>query len=75
MPNSNGPAESFDSDPPIVIQGGGSVDMDVPSKFKEKSSGSKGKRFKHDIGNLVSIVIDGKTTPLNKNSRIEINYE
>jgi hypothetical protein len=63
-------------DPPIIIQGGGSVEVDLPSKFKEKSSSAAGKKFKSDTSNLVSIQID-EDTPivLNKNSKITINFE
>ena len=63
-------------DPPIIVHGGGSVDVDLPPKFKEQSSGAQGKKFKSDTNNLVSIQIDdGKPIPVNKNSKITINFE
>ncbi len=65
-----------ESDRPIIVQGGGSVELDVPPKFKEKSSGSHGKKFKSDTNNLASLQIDnGKPITLNKNSKIVINFE
>ena len=70
------PVLAAEGDKPIIVQGGGSVDLDVPSKFKEKSSGPNGKKFKSDTNNLASIQIDdGKPIPLNKNSKIIINFE
>ncbi|MDT7604113.1 MAG: hypothetical protein QOF61_2110 [Acidobacteriota bacterium] len=71
----SGGAPLDDSDPPIIIQGGGSVDMFVPGKFKEKTSGPKGKGFKNDLGNLASIEIDGSITiALKSTSKIVIYY-
>ncbi len=70
------PELAAEGDRPIIVQGGGSVDVDVPPKFKEKSSGPNGKNFKSDTNNLASIQIDdGKPIPLNKNSKIIINFE
>ncbi len=65
-----------DGDRPIIVQGGGSVDLDLPPKFKEKSSGPDGKKFKSDTNNLVSVQIDnGKPISVSKNSKITINFE
>lgn len=73
--SSVGGAPALDADPPIIIQGGGSIYMDVPPKFKEKSSGPGGKKFKHDLGYLDSIVIDDTVTiKLNPTSKIVVNY-
>jgi hypothetical protein len=70
-----GGVAALEADPPIIIQGGGSIDLDVPSKFKEKSSGPNGKKFKNDLGNLESIVIDDAVTiKLKPTSKIVINY-
>jgi hypothetical protein len=64
------------TDPPIVVQGGGSIDLDVPEKFKEKGSEKKGGKFKGETQNLVSVVIDGgEPIPVNTTSRIEIHYK
>jgi hypothetical protein len=66
---------ALEADPPIVVQGGGSIDMDVPSKFKEKSSGPHGKKFKNEFGDLDSVVIDDAVTiKLKPTSKIVINY-
>ncbi|HEX8423546.1 MAG TPA: hypothetical protein VF634_09045, partial [Pyrinomonadaceae bacterium] len=62
------------SDPPIIIQGGGSVEVDVPAGFNAQLGG--GKKFKNDNVNLVSIQIDENTPiTLNKNSKITITYK
>jgi hypothetical protein len=59
------------SDPPIIIQGGGSVEVDVPTSFTERT----GKKFKNDNVNLISLQIDENTPiTLNKNSKITITY-
>jgi hypothetical protein len=66
---------ALEADPPIVIQGGGSIDMDVPPKFKEKSSSPSGKKFKNEFGDLDSVVIDDAVTiKLKPTSKIVINY-
>ncbi|MCA1630087.1 MAG: hypothetical protein LC785_13055 [Acidobacteria bacterium] len=63
-------------DPPIVVQGGGSIDVDIPEKFKEKGSGKKGGKYKGDTQSLVSVVIDGGAPiHVNATSKIEINYK
>lgn len=70
-----GGVAALEADPPIVIQGGGSIDMDVPPRFKEKSTGPKGKKFKDDLGTLDSVVIDDAVTiKLKPTSKIVINY-
>jgi hypothetical protein len=64
------------TDPPIIIQGGGSIDVDVPEKFKEKGSGKKGGKYKGETQNLVSVVIDGGAPiTVKADSKIEINYK
>ena len=68
--------QAAESDPPIIVQGGGSVDLDLPPKFKEQSSGPQGKKFKSDTNNLASIQIDnGTPIPVNRNSKITIYFE
>lgn len=68
--------QAAEADPPIIIQGGGSVDLDLPVQYKEKSKDSKYKKYKSDTGNLASIQIDGgKPISLNKKSKIIINFE
>ena len=68
--------QAAEADRPIIVSGGGSVDLDLPSKFKERSSGPEGKKFKSDTNNLASVQIDGgKPIRLNRNSRIVINFE
>jgi len=68
--------QAAEADRPIIVQGGGSVVLDLPPKFKERSSGPNGKKFKSDTNNLASIQIDGgKPISLNKNSEIIINFE
>ena len=64
-----------ESDPPIIIQGGGSVELDLPVQYKEKSKDSKYKKYKSDTGNLASIEIDGQSYSLTPKSRIVINFK
>ncbi|HLL76669.1 MAG TPA: hypothetical protein VK421_15550 [Pyrinomonadaceae bacterium] len=60
---------------PIIIQGGNSVDVEVPSKFKENGSGKQGGKFRNPNQNLISLTIDGgEPIALQANSRIEITY-
>jgi hypothetical protein len=61
------------SDPPILIQGGGSIDIDVPAGFTEQGGT---KRFKNDKVNLVSLQINEDTPiTLNKDDKITITYK
>jgi hypothetical protein len=63
-----------ESDPPIIIQGGGSVDIDVPTGFNAQLEG--GKNFKNEKVNLVSLQINEDTPiPLNKTDKIKITYK
>lgn len=62
-------------DPPIIVSGGGSVELDLPIQYKEKSKDSKYKKYKSDTGNLASIEIDGKSYPLTPTSKIVINFK
>lgn len=62
-----------DVDPPIIVQGGGSVDIDVPAGFTAPT-GSK--KFKNDKVNLVSLQINEDTPiTLNKGDKIRITYK
>jgi hypothetical protein len=68
------------SDPPIIIQGGGSVDIDVPTSFTQVPPASyvegSGKNFKNTKVNLVSLQINEDTPiTLNKNDKIKITYK
>lgn len=67
--NAGGSPLPAEGDPPIIVSGG-SVMLDVPAGFTE----GKPKKFKHP-GKLDHIIIDGKSQPLNRNSRIEIHYK
>ena len=72
MSNPNPPAP--EGDPPIIIQGGSSVNIIVPASFNAQTG--TGKDFKNDQVNLVSLQIDENTPiPLNKNSKITITYK
>ena len=63
-------------DPPIIIQGGSSVSIIVPTDFNEQASSGKEKDLKNGNVNLVSLQIDENTPiPLNKNSKIKIGYK
>ena len=73
-----------EGDRPIIIQGGGSVDIVVPENFNEQAggeylqtvTGGNEKKFKNDHANLVSLQIDENTPiPLNRNSKITITYK
>lgn len=62
------------ADTPIIVTGGGSIDVDLPTNFKGQGIGSKGNKFKHGIGTLQSLQIDGGTPiPLKPTSTITIN--
>jgi hypothetical protein len=70
-------------DPPIIIQGGGSVNIIVPPDFNEQTGSgydpavtAKEKDFKNSNVNLVSLQIDEDTPiTLNKNAKITITYK
>ncbi|MCA1567019.1 MAG: hypothetical protein LC803_15490 [Acidobacteria bacterium] len=72
-----------EGDPPIIVQGGGSVSIIVPPNFSEQTissylqtGGGHGKDFKNDGVHLISLQIDEDTPiPLNKNAKITINYK
>ena len=72
-----------EGDPPIIVQGGGSVNITIPPNFSEQpsgtyqqASGGHGKGFKNDHVHLVSLQIDGNTPiALNKDAKITINYK
>lgn len=65
-----------ESDPPIIIQGGGSVQITVPPKFKEHGSSPNGKHFRDDTGSLASIQInEDAPITLNRDDKITIYYE
>ena len=69
----NEPIPAAESDPPIIIHGGGSVDIDVPANFYDTGTG---KKFKNDKVNLVSLQIDEEEPiALKKNSKITIICE
>jgi hypothetical protein len=54
------PSPTAGADPPIIVDGGGSIVVDMPPKFKDKGSApSGGKKFKHDLGDLASMEITG----------------
>jgi hypothetical protein len=58
-------------DPPIIVQGGGSVEVDVPAGF----TGGTGKKFKNANVNLVSIQInEDAPIPLSAGDKISITY-
>ncbi|HEX8633206.1 MAG TPA: hypothetical protein VF703_03540 [Pyrinomonadaceae bacterium] len=63
-----------EGDPPIIIQGGGSVNITVPANFNAQTG--SGRDFKNDHVNLISLQIDENTPiPLNKDSKITITYK
>lgn len=72
MSNENAPA-----DPPIIVQGGNSVDVDVPGKFKDKGpDGKGGKKYRNDEQHLDTLTIDnGTPIQLQPNSKIVITYK
>jgi hypothetical protein len=65
-----------EGDRPIIIQGGSSVDIFVPDNFIEQPVTNRQKDFKNDNVSLASLQIDeGTPIPLNKDSKITINYK
>ena len=65
------------ADRPIIVQGGGSISVDLPEKFEEEGgTGKRGGKFRNRDQDIISITVDGKPVDvdLKKNSRIEINY-
>jgi hypothetical protein len=65
-----------EGDRPIIIQGGGSVNVIVPPNFSEQGSNTHGKDFKNGNVNLISLQIDQDAPiTLNKNAKITIIYK
>ncbi|HEY9402503.1 MAG TPA: hypothetical protein VIQ24_07400 [Pyrinomonadaceae bacterium] len=72
-----------EGDRPIIIQGGGSVSINVPPNFtdqtggeNQQADGGKEKSFKNGNVNLVSLQIDeNDPIPLNRTSKITIMYK
>lgn len=65
-----------DIDPPIIVQGGGSIEITVPDKFKEKGTTTTGKHFKGELVELVSVQINTNTPiALDKDDKITIIYK
>jgi hypothetical protein len=63
-------------DPPIIVQGGGSIEMNVPPRFRERGSGVRGKQFKDDAGTLSRIQInENEPIILNPSDKITIYYK
>jgi hypothetical protein len=66
------------SDRPIIVQGGGSILVDLPEKFEkeEGGDGNRGGKFKNKDQDLIGLTVDGKPVDVEvkKNSRIEIIY-
>lgn len=68
--------ETNPGDPPIIIQGGGSISVRMTKTYKDDGDDPKGrKKYKYPDLDLVSISIDGTSYPLQKNSVIEIVAE
>ena len=66
------------SDPPIVIQGGNSVEVDVPDTFTPSANAGSGNSKKYKNGNvhLESLQINSDTPiTLNKGDTITITYK
>jgi|GEM_PF-6472632 len=70
----NSDPQDFTSDPPIVVQGGNSVNLKFPHKFKDEGDDKEYKKYKSG-SNLASIEVDGVTTELSENSRIIIRFK
>ena len=69
-------AAPAESDPPILIQGGGSISITVPPRFREHGNSDKGKDFKDDTGNLYTLQINEDTPiTLNRTDTITIRYK
>ncbi len=65
-----------EGDPPIIVQGGGSVSITVPPHFAEQPPSEKGKDFKNGNVSLISLQIDeGTPIALQKDSKITITYK
>lgn len=67
--------QAAEADPPIIVSGGGSVNLDLPTQYKEKGKDSKYTKYKSETGNLASIEIDGKSYPLTPTSKIVIRFK
>jgi len=73
MSEENPQPAAAEVDPPIIVQGGGSVDIDVPAGFNAPSGG---KKFKNDKANLDTLQINTDTPiKLNKGDKITITYK
>ena len=76
--SSNDPQQAAESDPPIIIQGGNSVDVDIPDSFTASlgSPSGNGKNFHNGNVHLESLQINEDTPiTLNKGDRIRITYK
>ena len=74
--NNDNETDLTEIDPPIIVQGGGSIEITVPPKFKERGTSAKGKHYKGDTINLVSVQINTNTPiALNTGDTITIIYE
>lgn len=74
----NNTQQAAASDPPIIIQGGSSVEIDVPDTFTATLSSGSGnsKKFKNGNVHLESLQINSNTPiTLNKGDRITITYK
>ncbi|MGI9108318.1 MAG: hypothetical protein ACR2G4_18985 [Pyrinomonadaceae bacterium] len=66
--------QDLTSDPPIVIQGGGSVSLKFPHKFKDEGEDKEYKKYKSE-SNLAAIEIDGKPVTFTEKSKIVIRFK
>ena len=68
------PQAAAESDPPIIVHGSGSIDIDVPPGFEQQLG--TGKKFKNEKVHLVSLQINEDTPiPLKKDDKITITYK
>lgn len=76
MSTNNEETELTEIDPPIIVQGGGSIEITVPPKFKDRGTTTKGRHYKGDTVALVSVQINTNTPiALSAGDTITIVYE
>lgn len=66
--------ETGPGDPPIIIQGGGSIHMRLPKKFEPDGEDPQERKFKNGTQDLISVTIGNTKYDVAANEKIVIKY-